>query len=109
MYRGLPHKVAGVHQKTRQAYAEYAKVAKLALPLQDSTVRGTSRSHDQAQSLEQTTCAADLAAPSNASIQTGLVVGFGVQPQDAADALPGPRFLWVIQAWMKRGTWDGVF
>ena len=34
VYRELPHKVAEVLQKTRQADAEYAKVAKLVLPLQ---------------------------------------------------------------------------
>ena len=60
--------------------------------------------HDQAQSLEQTVCA-DLAVSSKASVQNGLVVGFGFQPQDFADALLGTRFLWVVQAWMKRGTW----
>ena len=42
---------------------------------------------------------------SNACIQNGLVVGFGFQPQAFVDALLGPRFLWVVQAWMKRSTW----
>ena len=104
VYRELPSQVADVRQNARQAYDEYIKVAKLVFSLQESIVRGTSRLHDQAQSLEQTTCV-DLAVSSNASIQNGLVVGFGFQPQDFADALLGPRFLWVVQAWMKRGTW----
>ena len=104
VYRELPRKVADVLQKARQAYAEYIKFAKLVFSPQESIARGTSRLHDQAQSFEQTTCV-DLAVSSNASIQNGLVVGFGFQPQDFADALLGPRFLWVVQAWMKRGTW----
>ena len=105
MYRELPQQVADVVQKPRQAYAEYVKVANFVFSLQESIVRGTSRSHDQTQVLEQTACAADLAVSSNASIQNGQIVSFGFQPQDFADALLGPRFLWVVQTWMKQGTW----
>ena len=105
MYRELPQQVADVVQKARQAYAEYVKVANFVFSLQESIVRGTSRSHDQTQVLEQTACAADLAVSSNASIQNGQIVSFGFQPQVFADALLGPRFLWVVQTWMKQGTW----
>ena len=79
--------------------------AKLVLSLQENIVRGTFRSHDQTQVLEQTVCTANIAVSSNASVQNGPVLSFGFQPQDFAAALLGPRLLWVVQAWMKRGTW----
>ena len=101
-----PQDIVDAVSSARRAYAEYIRIAKLVFPLQEEIVRG-----------QHTASSANLQAPlqphpnqsltleSHQIIQDGRPVSFQFQPQEFCDALLGPRFIWVLQAWMKQSPW----
>ena len=90
----------------RKAYASTVRTAKCVFALQEAIVRGQG-------SVPETSENGPPVAPVGATtvhsshqlVQQGARLNFNFQPHDFSDALLGPRFIWVVQAWMLQGPW----
>ena len=100
-----PAEINEAINKARKAYASQAFAAKQVYALQEAIVRGqgsSQRTHDSGapRAVEPISVQS-----SHELIQQGITINFDFQPQDFPDALMGPRFLWMLQAWMLQRTW----
>ena len=85
----------------RKAYASTVRTAKCAFALQEAIVRGQGSVPETSETGPPVAPVGATTVPSSHQlVQQGARLNFNFQPHDFPDALLGPRFIWVVQAWM---------
>ena len=90
----------------RKAYASTVRTAKCVFAPQEAIVRGQGSVPETSENgLPVAPVGATTVQQSHQLVQQGARLNFNIQPHDFPDALLGPRFIWVVQAWMLQGLW----
>ena len=90
----------------RKAYASTVRTAKCVFALQEAIVRGQGSVPETSENGPPVApVGATTVQSSHQLVQQGARLNFNFQPHDFPDALLGPRFIWVVQAWMLQGPW----